>query len=87
MTRGFPFVLLLLSGPLVAQPAPEDCIKRGDVTVTHEGRIYRLASDECRQQFLSDPERFAQLYDALRELEEGGKKIEAPAEDASLVPS
>jgi YHS domain-containing protein len=57
---------------------PEECLKGGKVRVEHGGKTYRLATEECREQFLSDPERYAQLYDALAELE---------AQPASLVPS
>jgi len=79
-----------LTGTLFAQesPQPEDCIKQSDssVAVIHAGKSYRLASEACRVQFLSDPERFAQLYDALLELEKDGKPVVAPSK-ASLVPS
>jgi YHS domain-containing protein len=71
-------------------PAPEQCLaKEGDasaLTVTHGGKTYRMASDACRAQFLSDPERFAQLYDALLELEADGTPLRAPSAP-SLVPS
>lgn len=79
--------LLLIAGSLGAQPAPEDCLKASRVTVSHGGKTYRLADEACRQQFLSDPERYSQLYDALLELEAAGKTMEAPPEEASLVPS
>ena len=80
-------VLLLIAAPLLAQPAPEDCLKSSRVTVTHAGKTYRLATEACRTQFLSDPERYSQLYDALLELEAAGKTIEVPPDEASLVPS
>lgn len=70
-------------------PQPEECLARaGDaaaVAVEHGGKSYRLASEACRAQFLSDPERYSQLYDALRELEAEGTPLR-PA-TPSLVPS
>ena len=68
-------------------PVPELCIAKSNsaVSVTHGGKTYRLANEACREQFLSDPERYAQLYDALLELEAEGTPL-APA-SASLVPS
>ena len=82
-------VAILATLPAVAQntPTPEECIAPGaaPVTVTHAGKSYRLASEDCRSQFLSDPERYAQLYDALLELKAAGATI-APAVP-SLVPS
>jgi YHS domain-containing protein len=76
---------VLLAASVAAQPVPEECIAKGEVSVTHGGKTYRLANDACREQFLSDPERYAQLYDALLELQAEGAPI-APAR-ASLVPS
>lgn len=71
-------------------PAPEECLaKAGDAAaliVTHGGKTYRMASEACRAQFLGDPERYAQLYDALLELEAEGTPLRAPAAP-SLVPS
>ena len=78
-------VALLLAGSISAQPTPEECIAKRDVSVEHGGKAYRLASEACREQFLSDPERYAQLYDALLELQAEGETIAAPR--ASLVPS
>ena len=74
--------------PLAGQesPSPEECrAAESAITLVYAGKTYRLASETCRQQFLSDPERFSQLYDALAELEAAGKNV-APA-PASLVPS
>jgi YHS domain-containing protein len=71
-----------------AQSAPqlEECIaKSGDFVVSYEGKTYRLANEACRAQFLTDPERYAQLYDALLELEREGAPLKPQA--ASLVPS
>lgn len=71
-------------------PAPEECLAKANdasaVVVAHAGKSYRMASEECREQFLSDPERYAQLYDALLELEREGTPLRAPAAP-SLVPS
>jgi YHS domain-containing protein len=83
---------LIAAAGAVAQdaPAPEQCLaKSGDtsaLTVTHGGKTYRMASEACRAQFVTDPERYAQLYDALLELEAEGTPLRAPA-SPSLVPS
>ena len=70
-------------------PEPEGCLAgaRGSsaVEVSHSGKTYRLASEACRAQFLSDPERYSQLYDALMELEAEGTPLRATP--PSLVPS
>lgn len=89
MNRFTAFLLIAL--PLAAQnaPSPEECRVIANpadaVNVTHGGKTYRLANEACRDQFLSDPERYAQLYDALAELEAMGTP--AVARPASLVPS
>ena len=69
-------------------PSPEQCITKSDrpVAVTYAKKTYALASEECKAQFLSDPERYSQLYDALLELEKAGQPV-TPAAPASLVPS
>ena len=54
--------------------------------MSYGGKTYHLANDACRTQFLGDPERYAQLYDALEELAREGAPLQAPAK-ASLVPS
>ncbi|HEX9986432.1 MAG TPA: hypothetical protein VGF69_24450 [Thermoanaerobaculia bacterium] len=81
--------LLLLATATPAAATPEECLAGRDtkatVTVEHAGKTYRLASEECRQQFLEDPERYGQLYDALLELQAAGEELK-PAR-ASLVPS
>ena len=70
-------------------PAPEECLAKASdpsaLIVTHAGKTYRMADEACRAQFASDPERYAQLYDALLELEAEGTPLRAPA--TSLVPS
>lgn len=79
----------LLLAALLVEPQPEECIavdrQTPAVTVVHAGKTYRLASEECKAQFLSDPERYAQLYDALLELQAAGTPIAAST--PSLVPS
>lgn len=83
---------LLFAAVAVAQdaPVPEQCLaKAGDasaLTITHGRKTYRMANEACRAQFASDPERYAQLYDALLELEAEGTPPRAPAAP-SLVPS
>ena len=83
------FAILLLASVAVAAQEPEQCrIVKDDasaVSVTHGSKTYRLASEACRAQFLSDPERYSQLYDALAELDAAGKP--AKTAPASLVPS
>ena len=84
-------LLCVIGFPLSAQdpPAPEQCLVPAGaraVTVTHAGKTYRLATDACRLQFLDDPERYSQLYDALAELAAEGTQLTPPAQ-ASLVPS
>lgn len=70
--------------------SPEECLlqaREGSVvTVAHAGTTYRLASEACRAEFLTDPERYSQLYDALIEMAAEGAPVLAPAR-ASLVPS
>ena len=70
-------------------PEPEECLagaKESAVVATYSGKSYRLTNEACRDQFLSDPERYSQLYDALLELEAAGAPAGAPA-TPSLVPS
>lgn len=70
-------------------PAPEECLAKvsdaSALVVTHGGKTYRMANDACRTQFLTDPERYSQLYDALLELEAEGTPVRAAM--PSLVPS
>jgi YHS domain-containing protein len=73
---------------LAAIHAPEEClVTRGKaaVTVEHQGKTYRFKFADCRDEFLSDPERYSQLYDALLELHAEGAAIESAP--PSLVPS
>ena len=78
-------VAALMFAAADAQPSPEECIAKPAVVVAFAGKTYRLASEACRAQFLADPERYSQLYDALLELQASGASI-APA-PASAVPS
>ena len=75
---------------LLAQtPAPEDCLAfrkaPGHVSVEYQGKTYLFREAVCRDQFLSDPERYSQLYDALLEMHRQG--IATEAAQPSLVPS
>lgn len=83
---------LLLGGAAAAvAQTPEECVvQRGQAvaaTATHGGKAYRFASAACRDVFLSDPERYAQLYDALEELAAAGRTPAPAPREASLVPS
>jgi YHS domain-containing protein len=73
---------------LLAIHTPEECLVvkgTGAVQVEHAGKTYQFRYADCRDEFLADPERFAQLYDALLELAAEGAVLEtAPP---SLVPS
>jgi YHS domain-containing protein len=79
----------LVLAAVLSIPAPEDCLAKGSdpaaIGVTHGGKTYHLANDACRTEFLSDPERYSQLYDALLELEAEGTPL-TPS-PPSLVPS
>ena len=67
--------------------APEECVAtKGDITAAYEGKTYFFRFADCREEFLKEPERYAQLYDALLELQAAGVEIAAPRR-ASLVPS
>jgi YHS domain-containing protein len=70
---------------------PEECLvtrgKKTAASATYNNRTYAFTSVECRDRFLTDPERFSQLYDALQELADAGEPLATPPEDASLVPS
>lgn len=80
------FVAAALFAAALSAIEPETCIAPGGtVKVEHAGKRYALASAECRDLFLSDPERFSQLFDALTELAAAGKRVAPP--QPSLVPS
>ncbi len=53
--------------------------------VEHAGKSYDLRTEECRDEFLSDPERYAQLYEALQQLAREAGAADPGA--VSLVPS
>ena len=82
-------LLLTSATALGQQPEPEECLAhRGDPvieTASFSGREYRFRLAGCRAQFESDPERFAQLYDALLEMKASGQEL--PSASPSLVPS
>lgn len=84
------YAVSALAAEAPSAPVPEVCRAsvNGEtaVEVTHGGKSYRLRDAACAEQFESDPERFAQLYDALDELAAAGVKVAAPPR-ASLVPS
>ena len=80
------FVAAALFAAALSAVEPETCIAPGGtVIVEHAGKRYALASSDCRDLFLSDPERYSQIFDALTELATAGKPA-APAQP-SLVPS
>jgi YHS domain-containing protein len=73
---------------LAAIPAPEECVVvKGETPVwlVWSGKTYYFHHEDCRTEFLTDPERYGQLYDALIELASEGTALEAP--QPSLVPS
>ena len=82
---------LLPSMSVAATVEPESCIpsrgSRAAVVVEHEGKSYPLTSEQCRELFLSDPERYSQLFDALAELDPPPVKEQRASESASLVPN
>jgi YHS domain-containing protein len=83
-------LIVFVAGVAFAQTPPEACIvKKGEQSVasaTFGDKTYHFRKADCRDAFLSDPERYSQLYDALAEMLATGETIEAPRE-ASLVPS
>ena len=86
------FLLLAIAAASAHAIEPEACLVEAGagpaVTVEHEGRTYAFAAAECRELFLSDPERYAQLFDALAELRRSSPDTEpAPSEPVSLVPN
>jgi hypothetical protein len=91
MTRLLLSFIVLGFGMSSYAQTPEECLvtrgKKTAASVTYNNRTYAFTSVECRDVFLTDPERFSQLYDALQELAEAGEFVAPPPEDASLVPS
>ncbi len=81
--------LVLLLATQTAPSFSECVLQRGEVaaaTVEHAGRTYSLRNAACKELFLSDPERYSQLYDALAEMAAEGAAPPRKSED-SLVPS
>lgn len=71
---------------MAALHTPEECVTaKSAITATHGGKTYAFRYEDCRQEFLTDPERFSQLYDALLEMQAAGMEVAPPRE--SLVPS
>ena len=67
--------MILASLVLIAAiHTPEEClVAKGKpvATAEHGGKTYEFRFADCRDEFLTDPERYAQLYDALLELRTG----------------
>jgi YHS domain-containing protein len=80
--------VILAAVLIAALHTPRECVVTSGkpvATAEHAGKTYAFRFEDCREEFLTDPERYSQLYDALLELQSAGKKIEkAPP---SLVPS
>ena len=73
---------------LAALHTPRECVVTSGkpaATAEHAGKTYAFRFEDCRDEFLKDPERYSQLYDALLELQSEGKRIAAAP--PSLVPS
>ena len=89
MKRAIVAMALVATAAVTAAQDPERCLAKSTdasaLTITHGGKTYRMANDACRAQFLTDPERYSQLYDALLELEAEGTPVRAAT--PSLVPS
>jgi YHS domain-containing protein len=73
-------------------PKPADCLttdpKTAVASTEYGGKVYYFTGPACKDEFLADPERYSQLYDALIELQAEGKMPNAkPRDEASLVPS
>lgn len=90
-----PLLALAVSASLsaVAAPAPPaaECILTGPsgaaASVEYGGKTYYFKDPACKDEFLADPERFSQLYDALLELKAEGKPVPRPPAPASAVPA
>jgi len=98
-----PFTLLALVAiafagrPCVADapapPRPADCVlaspQGAAASAQYGGKTYYFSSQACKDEFLTDAERYSQLYDALLELKAQGKPLAKPRPpaDISLVPS
>jgi hypothetical protein len=69
---------------LAVLQSPEECLGK-EFATEWQGKTYTFRYEDCRDEFLKDPERFAQLYDTLMEMRKEGMVIEP--RKASLVPS
>ena len=69
----------------------ENCLSTAPdaLRVEYGGKTYGFTSQACKDEFLTDPERYSQLYNALLELEAQGKPLDKPKpfDNASAVPS
>ena len=63
---------------------PEECLGK-EFATEYQGRTYTFRYADCRDEFLKDPERMSQLYDALLEMQKEGQPVRP--QRASLVPS
>ena len=73
-------------------PRPTECMadpKSAAVSAEYGGKTYYFKNQACKDEFLTDPERYSQLYDALLELKAQGKPLQKPKplDNASAVPS
>jgi YHS domain-containing protein len=77
--------------PASVAPSPEECVLTGPegaaASVEHGGKTYHFKSAACKDEFLTDPERYAQLYDALLELKAEGKPLPKQPSSESAVPA
>ena len=90
----FALLLALVAQPLsgsAAPPKPSECLAepaQAVASAVYGGKTYHFKSQACKEEFLTDPERYSQLYDALIELKAQGRQPAKPAaSEASLVPS
>lgn len=92
-----PLVAAQVSQPEGTKPAAkttslEECIAEAQgaaASAQYGGKTYHFKTQACKEEFLADPERFSQLYDALQELKAQGKPLvkPKPLDNASMVPS
>lgn len=84
--------LLLPALPsLAAAPPAVECLLTGPegaaASLDYNGKTYHFSDAACKEEFLTDPERFSQLYDTLLELKEENKPLPPPPAPASAVPA
>lgn len=80
--------MILAAVLLAAIHTPRECVVMSGkpaASIEYGGKTYAFKFEDCREEFLTDPERYSQLYDALLELQAEGKRIAAAP--PSLVPS